>query len=272
MQPMMAIATPGRCPVRSEICAVTSCRSKSVRPHEGHETNSVLMLRIRDPCSSPKEVVRRYSIPKSEPSWGSTSTPSPRPSHRRPPTCEPSCSANSYESDGGGRKWWMTAESTPWAPKSVKRRREACRRESPSATSRSTKACGVSFSASTSASLSLPSSESTTRLAHAGTAPAATSARVARATAPSMGLAASSAAGTMGRTATSISRLSVWRATSLSRGGDSRSTMASVVAMSLKGRPTTVLQPSALYSACGSESIERGTGCSTEPSRLSRPR
>jgi hypothetical protein len=39
MQPMMAIATPGRWPVRSEICAVTSCRSKRVRPHEGHDTN-----------------------------------------------------------------------------------------------------------------------------------------------------------------------------------------------------------------------------------------
>ena len=38
---MIAIATPGRCPVFFLICSVTSCKSKSVLPHDGHETKSV---------------------------------------------------------------------------------------------------------------------------------------------------------------------------------------------------------------------------------------
>ena len=50
MQPMTAMDTPGRCPVRWRICSVTSCRSNSVRPHDGHDTYSVLVLRMRDPC------------------------------------------------------------------------------------------------------------------------------------------------------------------------------------------------------------------------------
>ena len=36
-------------PVRSEMAAVTSCRSNSVRPHDGHDTYSVFVLRMRDP-------------------------------------------------------------------------------------------------------------------------------------------------------------------------------------------------------------------------------
>ena len=51
MQPMMAMETPGRCPVRTRICSVTSCRSNSVRPQLGHDTYSVLVLRMREPCA-----------------------------------------------------------------------------------------------------------------------------------------------------------------------------------------------------------------------------
>ena len=38
---MMAMATPGKCPVFFLICSVTSWRSKSVLPHDGHDTKSV---------------------------------------------------------------------------------------------------------------------------------------------------------------------------------------------------------------------------------------
>ena len=40
MHPMTAMVTPGKWPVASVIAAVVSCKSKSVRPHDGHETNS----------------------------------------------------------------------------------------------------------------------------------------------------------------------------------------------------------------------------------------
>ena len=86
MHPMTAMATPGRWPVRSEMAAVTSCRSNSVRPHEGHETYSVFVLRMREPCSRPNDVRRRYS--RSAPGC-SIMTPSPRPSHSSPPACAP---------------------------------------------------------------------------------------------------------------------------------------------------------------------------------------
>mmetsp|Transcript_20756 Transcript_20756/g.66843 ORF Transcript_20756/g.66843 Transcript_20756/m.66843 type:complete len:331 (+) Transcript_20756:314-1306(+) len=198
MQPMIAIATPGRWPVREEICAVTSCRSKRVRPQEGQETNSVLVERIRAPCSSPKEVVRRKSVPNEAPSCGTMATPSPSPSQSRPPTCEPSCSASSFPSDGGGRKAWMTAESIPSCSKREKTRREACSREREAGGSSSTKACGSAFSWRTSSALSSPLRRTTTRPAQGGAAPLAASSSETRATAPSTGAAARAAAESWG--------------------------------------------------------------------------
>merc|ERR1719247_3306718 len=75
MQPMIAMVTPGKCPVLSEICAVTSWRSNNVLPQEGHDTNSVLTLRMREPCNSPNDAVRRNSTSKG----ASTKKPSTSP-------------------------------------------------------------------------------------------------------------------------------------------------------------------------------------------------
>lgn len=49
--PMMATETPGKWPVRLRICSVTSCRSNSVRPQLGQLTYSVLVFRMRQPCT-----------------------------------------------------------------------------------------------------------------------------------------------------------------------------------------------------------------------------
>mmetsp|Transcript_2917 Transcript_2917/g.7325 ORF Transcript_2917/g.7325 Transcript_2917/m.7325 type:complete len:272 (-) Transcript_2917:1213-2028(-) len=271
MQPMMAMVTPGRWPVRSEICAVTSCRSKRVRPHEGHETNSVLMERMREPCSRPKEVVRTRVASKSASASGSTRMPLPRPSQSRPPACVPSCSASSAESEGGAWKWWMTGLSMPCLAKTVKTRRDAWMRERLGGGSSSRKACSMLLSATSSSSDSSPRTVITRRAAPSGSG-AAASARSTSATAPSMGAAARAAAGTMTCTATSARRLSVWRALASSSAGGSRSSSESLVEMSLKGRPTTVLQPRSEYSCwsfCRSATV---TVEMTEPSRLSRPR
>ena len=69
-------------------------------------------------------------------------------------SCEPSCSASSFPSDGGGRKAWMTAESIPSCSKREKTRREACSREREGGGSSSTKACGSAFSWFSSSALS----------------------------------------------------------------------------------------------------------------------
>ena len=79
---MIAIVTPGKCPVLSEICAVTSWRSNSVRPHDGHDTNSVLTLRMREPWRRPKDAVRRNSTSKG----ASTKKPSTSPSTDKVPS------------------------------------------------------------------------------------------------------------------------------------------------------------------------------------------
>ena len=126
MQPMTAMATPGRWPVRAWICCVTSCRSKSVRPHEGHDTNSVLVLRMRLPCSMPNDSVRSVSRLCA---GASTSTPSPRPSTRSAPACEPplmTTSSLSYEA--GNTRWWITGSVTPARAKASNTRRDACTR------------------------------------------------------------------------------------------------------------------------------------------------
>ena len=46
---MIAIATPGKCPVFCFICSVTSCKSNKVRPQLGQDTKSVFTDLILDP-------------------------------------------------------------------------------------------------------------------------------------------------------------------------------------------------------------------------------
>jgi len=48
---------PGRWPVCVRICSVTSCRSNSVRPHDGQLTYSVFVFRILEPCAMHTTVV-----------------------------------------------------------------------------------------------------------------------------------------------------------------------------------------------------------------------
>ena len=61
---MMAMATPGKCPVFFLICSVTSWRSKSVLPHEGQDTKSVFtdLILLPKGMVSCREVVRRYRV------------------------------------------------------------------------------------------------------------------------------------------------------------------------------------------------------------------
>ena len=127
MQPMIAIATPGRWPVRSEICAVTSCRSKSVRPHEGHETNSVLVERMREPCSRPKDVVRsRLGVEVGAglrlESDAVAEAVAEQPAHLRAEL------ERELDLSDGGARWWITAQSMPRASSVAK---SAARRVQP---------------------------------------------------------------------------------------------------------------------------------------------
>mmetsp|Transcript_33568 Transcript_33568/g.73984 ORF Transcript_33568/g.73984 Transcript_33568/m.73984 type:complete len:251 (-) Transcript_33568:1448-2200(-) len=151
MHPMMATATPGRCPVFCFICSVTSCRSKRVLPQLGQDTKSVFVDRIRAPCSNPKEVLRVVSRPKP----GSESiTPSPRPSTNRAPTSEPmrriasslvispllplslTKSLCPLERAAPHPIAWITGKLEPISESIWKQRREPCTRETPSGTDR----------------------------------------------------------------------------------------------------------------------------------------
>mmetsp|Transcript_9005 Transcript_9005/g.26903 ORF Transcript_9005/g.26903 Transcript_9005/m.26903 type:complete len:362 (-) Transcript_9005:700-1785(-) len=82
MQPITAMRTPGRCPVRCWMRAVVCCRSKSVRPQDGQLMNSVLETRMRAACKRLKDDSRNASAPKAP---ASQSNPSPRPSTNRLP-------------------------------------------------------------------------------------------------------------------------------------------------------------------------------------------
>ena len=67
-----------------------------VRPHDGQETNSVLVLRMRQPCRSENDVRRTKSTEKgAESPICSTRTPSPAPSDRREPIFIPIWRASS---------------------------------------------------------------------------------------------------------------------------------------------------------------------------------
>ena len=100
MHPMTAMVTPGRWPVASVMLAVVSCRSKRVRPQLGHDTNSVFVFRMRQPCRRLNPELRTKSTLKLGVSpTCSMRMPSPFPSVRRDPTFVPSSSAISFESD-----------------------------------------------------------------------------------------------------------------------------------------------------------------------------
>mmetsp|Transcript_2390 Transcript_2390/g.6032 ORF Transcript_2390/g.6032 Transcript_2390/m.6032 type:complete len:278 (-) Transcript_2390:1201-2034(-) len=277
MQPMTAIATPGRWPVRVRIWSVTSCRLNSVRPHDGHDTYSVLVLRMREPCSRPKLVVRRKS--RSSPST-SSSTPSPRPSTSRPPTHEPVLSTMSSRMVPlGKRMWWMTGTvmASRWMVSNT--RRDAWMRDMPSLMLSSTTTGDSCLSAAISAAVSVPSTSMARRVEPWGnlTPPAACALSASfsecRVTAPGRGSLASSAAGTMTCTVTSCRRLMARRPSVSEEGGRVRMRMVSEVAMSLKGMPTASLAPSFLYSTSAAGlSWSALTAENTVPSRCSRPR
>mmetsp|Transcript_22332 Transcript_22332/g.62279 ORF Transcript_22332/g.62279 Transcript_22332/m.62279 type:complete len:202 (+) Transcript_22332:2247-2852(+) len=132
MHPITATVTPGRCPVAAWMSAVVSWRSNRVRPHDGHETNSVLVLLMRDPCRVENDVDRRKFTENLVPPVSSIMTPSPFPSVRREPTLVPSCKASSLESSVSVVKWWITAVWMSLALKISNTRRDACRAERPS--------------------------------------------------------------------------------------------------------------------------------------------
>mmetsp|Transcript_3996 Transcript_3996/g.13337 ORF Transcript_3996/g.13337 Transcript_3996/m.13337 type:complete len:299 (-) Transcript_3996:1282-2178(-) len=298
MQPMMAMATPGRWPVFSVIWAVTSWRSKSVRPQDGQDTNSVFVLRMREPWSKANDVSRRYATSKFAvfATSGSTRTPSPRPSPSRPPACMPSWSASSDRSHSGARKWCTTdSPSSPGAPRPSfsKRRRVAWRRLRDGSVSARTKSTWspMALSASSCSSVSSPRHVTTMRpLSDArGSLPSVASspsaAQSTAGTAPGRGASASASRGTTQCTPAPRSVFSASRAASSSMAGGSRRKSVSVVATSFMGSdappgPSTVLAPSARKSADApkgpsspsvfSSSVEMKE--STEPSRCRRPR
>lgn len=84
--PIIAMETPGRCPVLVLIWSVTSWRSKRVLPQLGQLTYSVFVFLILDPCKSPKLMVLRNSR-SSE--GHSTRAPSPKPSQSKAPISVP---------------------------------------------------------------------------------------------------------------------------------------------------------------------------------------
>mmetsp|Transcript_44705 Transcript_44705/g.133589 ORF Transcript_44705/g.133589 Transcript_44705/m.133589 type:complete len:276 (+) Transcript_44705:411-1238(+) len=275
MQPMTAIATPGRWPVLVRICSVTSCRSKSVRPHEGHETYSVLVLRMREPCNSPNDVRRRNSRSSC---GASMSAPSPSPSTSRPPSHEPVLiTSSSRAALSGNWMWWITGTVMPAALMTSNTRRDACTRDDVTVLSSTTTGL-MSASARSSASLSVPSTDTAKRTQPSGSAtpPAACAATASRsvcsATAPGSGSLASTSAGAITCTVTSCRRRSARRPSVSLDGGISRMRMESDVAMSLNGMPTASFAPSLRYMTSACLSPASVTAENTVPSRCSRPR
>mmetsp|Transcript_23344 Transcript_23344/g.45359 ORF Transcript_23344/g.45359 Transcript_23344/m.45359 type:complete len:224 (-) Transcript_23344:1511-2182(-) len=133
MHPMTAIVTPGRWPVLWDISSVTVWRSKRVLPQEGHETYSVLVLRIRDPWRRPNDVVRRKLRSCPSPSMH---TPSPSPSTSETPTVEPVRSTISSFTlpSSPNAMWWMMGVMISDSFMKLKTRREACTRDTPAGT------------------------------------------------------------------------------------------------------------------------------------------
>mmetsp|Transcript_25624 Transcript_25624/g.52175 ORF Transcript_25624/g.52175 Transcript_25624/m.52175 type:complete len:244 (+) Transcript_25624:363-1094(+) len=241
MQPITAIVTPGRWPVASLISAVTVWRSKSVRPHEGHETYSVFVFRMRLPWRRPKEVVRMNS---GSLLGDSIRIPSPLPSTSEHPTCEPTVRTTSSLGPSI-TTWWITGAVILFSLRKLNTRREAWTRLTPSGTLSRIMTGDWSLSAPKTSSDSSPRTEIAMRTALSGisTLPSATFARSNVAMALGSGVLASTSAGARTPTPTSCSRRRAVRSFSAFSDGTSRRKMESVVAMSLNGIPTAVLQP-----------------------------
>mmetsp|Transcript_6634 Transcript_6634/g.20059 ORF Transcript_6634/g.20059 Transcript_6634/m.20059 type:complete len:377 (+) Transcript_6634:335-1465(+) len=277
MQPITAMVTPGRWPVDSAICSVTSCRSNSVRPQLGHDTYSVLTLRMRLPCSSPNAARTTSSV--LNPS-ASSIAPSPRPSHSSPPANAPVRMSRLLESTAPSVRWWITGSVTPSRAIASKMRREACTRLTSAGhlmVRKMQSPASSSLRRPSVASSSVPLSCTTERSAPFGSASpaswrASASSMVYSAIEAGTAHASRAAAGAITPRPASWRRLSVRRASASSSAGTSSSTMVSTVATSLKGMPTASLQPSCWYSASGVCSCSSVTRASTEPSRCSTAR
>mmetsp|Transcript_28469 Transcript_28469/g.62660 ORF Transcript_28469/g.62660 Transcript_28469/m.62660 type:complete len:274 (-) Transcript_28469:941-1762(-) len=174
--------------------------------------------------------------------------------------------------------WWMTGVLISWLLMTSNTRREAWMRLTPSAMLSSTTTGFRVLRAEISSVVSVPSTSMARRVEPSGsfTPPAlcalTASLRVCRVTAPGRGSAASTAAGTMVCTVTSCSLLRARRPSASEEGGIWRMMTESLVAMSLKGMPTTSLAPSFLYRNSGCLSSSTLTTEKTVPSRCSRPR
>mmetsp|Transcript_54987 Transcript_54987/g.174861 ORF Transcript_54987/g.174861 Transcript_54987/m.174861 type:complete len:272 (+) Transcript_54987:292-1107(+) len=266
MQPMTAMVTPGRCPVSSWMLAVTSWRSKSVRPQLGHDTYSVLVLRMRLPWSIPKEVVRvkSMSLP-----GASMQTPSPRPSQRRaPPRVPPAMTTMSRSSPSPKTSWCTTGRVMLCSANTAKTLREACTRDTVLSILSITMMGSTEAALASSSAVSVPSMVIAMRCEHAGSDASASAAlRLLRAMALGTGLASSSAASAIMPTPTSCRRRMAVRASSSSAAGRSRRRSESEVAMSRKGMPTACLAPMRVKSAPGEAKSLALTGVTTEPSR-----
>mmetsp|Transcript_31490 Transcript_31490/g.75224 ORF Transcript_31490/g.75224 Transcript_31490/m.75224 type:complete len:365 (-) Transcript_31490:980-2074(-) len=246
--------------------AVVSCKSKSVRPQLGHETNSVFVFRIRHPCSRLNPVFRTKSTLKFAVSpTCSMRMPSPFPSVRRDPTLVPSPSAISFESSDVVLKWWMAGVLMSLDLKISKILRDAWSWDRPSAMLMKTIRGLRSLTFAIVSSSSEPSISIASRMAQSGIFPSAftASSRLMSATVLSSGFLSSSSAGTMTPVPTSIILRSAVLSSFLSASGNVLMKMESLVATSLKGMPTAVLNPSSLY-RYGAESADSIHGLTAE--------
>mmetsp|Transcript_7747 Transcript_7747/g.31490 ORF Transcript_7747/g.31490 Transcript_7747/m.31490 type:complete len:249 (+) Transcript_7747:302-1048(+) len=246
MQPITAMDTPGRWPVSWEICSVTSCKSKSVRPQLGHETYSVFTLRMRLPCKRPNDARTRSVLEKPS---ASIIAPSPSPSHRSPPANMPVLMSRLLESIAPNVRWWITGKFSLSRARNSNTRRLACTRLTPSLHLIIRKMASSSFRRPRVSSSSSAVSVTTERSAPSGSpSPASLAARASSMVYSAMDAGTAhafrSATGAITPRPASWRRLSVRRASWSSAGGTSSRMIESTVATSLKGMPTASLQPS----------------------------
>mmetsp|Transcript_10435 Transcript_10435/g.28485 ORF Transcript_10435/g.28485 Transcript_10435/m.28485 type:complete len:324 (-) Transcript_10435:1272-2243(-) len=255
MQPMTAMDTPGRWPVFSRICSVTSWRSNRVLPQDGQLTYSVLIFLIRQPWSRPNEVFLTNS--KSSVTHSIT-RPSPRPSTIMAPTWAPEeMMISSLSVPSGKVMWWTTGVWTSFFWNTSNTLLDACTLDTPGAIFKRATSGLISFRAASCSSVSVPSTKTAKWSPAPSTFPELLKASAATLSciigmAPSKGVALRVSAGAMTFTPTSWSLRSALQASASEALGGSYMMIVSDVAMSLNGMPTASLHPSFLYIVSGS--------------------
>mmetsp|Transcript_2869 Transcript_2869/g.7818 ORF Transcript_2869/g.7818 Transcript_2869/m.7818 type:complete len:233 (-) Transcript_2869:1273-1971(-) len=225
---------------------------------------------MRQPWRRPKLVSRTNSVGKL---LFSMITPSPRPSTRRAPHSVPPRMMMSSLWSPSSSRWCRTAASTSLAARSSKNFLETWTLLSESRTLRNTHTAPACLRSLTSSSVSAPVHARAKSLMPSGRRPLAAppaalnSSMDTMATAPLTAFFLSSERGAKSPTSPSWSLLSASIVWASEGSGSSFMMIESEVAMSLKGRPRTNLQPSSLYRRSGFSKSLRSTTVMTLPSR-----